>query len=89
MKNVLYSVYDRAVQSFGQPILAANELMVKRSLVDLFLFEVVKPEAEQHQYVRYADSFDLYLIGEFESGNGVISPMQPVMIMRLAEFKGN
>lgn len=88
MKSALYAVFDRSVNVFSSPIMAQNELMIKRSLVDLFLNEAGKPSMEQHQYVRYPDSFDLYLIGEFESDNGVISPFQPTMIIRMAEFVG-
>jgi hypothetical protein len=88
MKMALYAVFDRGIAQFGAPIMSQNELMMKRSLSDLFAAEAGRPELERHQYVRYAESFDLYLIGEYESDNGVVSPLQPVMLYRLADFKG-
>lgn len=86
MKGSLYSVFDRGVNSFAPPTYAPNEMMVKRSLGELFLSEGLKPEMERHEYVKYAESFDLYLIGEYDTDNGVLSGRQPTLILRLADL---
>lgn len=89
MKVCLYSVFDRGVSAFGNPIQAQNELMMRRTVTDMFLFEAGKPPLERHQYVRWPDSYDVYFVGEFENDTGAISPVAPVLVFRMSDFAAN
>lgn len=86
MKCALYAVFDRATNTFSSPIMSQNEQMMKRSLRDLHLSEAAKHPLEQHQYVRYPDSFDVYFVGEYETDTGAVAGAAPVRIFGMSEF---
>lgn len=84
----LYSVLDKAVGAYSNPIVAQNEIMLKRSLRDLFLAEAVRREEERHQFYRYADMHDVYVVGTFDTDAGtILAASAPEFVCHMAEFK--
>lgn len=89
MKYCLYAIYDRSVQGFNAPVSAPNELLVRRSLQEMFEAELQKPSAQRHSYVRYHADHDLYLIGYHDGESGSLEPVSPIQrVCSLSEFVG-
>lgn len=87
MINNMYALLDRGVGAFRAPLCMVNETMLRRSLEDAFLSEGAKPELQRSEFVRYAEHFDLYLVGTFDDATGVITPAAPVeLVLRLSEL---
>lgn len=77
----LYSIFDRAAASFGGPIVAINDQIMKRSLVE-FLVE----DQGRSNLSRYPDEFDVHWIGSMDTDTGMVTGGQPTHVCRLSEL---
>lgn len=81
MISRLYSIHDRAVGAYGTPILQVNDVMARRNLSEFLLSD------QTSDLFKYADSYDLYYIGDFDTSNGVVSPVVPSLVARVVDLK--
>lgn len=87
MINNLYAVRDSGTAAFNPPIMAQNDVMLRRSLKELFEQEQLRPERERHVFVKYASDFDVFLVGTFDTDTGVVTPVSPVVLsFRMSEL---
>lgn len=87
MIHQLYAIFDLGVQGFNAPVVAQNEVMVRRAIGDTFLAEGARSVLDRHVFVRYPQQYDLYLIGTFDTVTGAIAPVTPlVRVCSLSEF---
>nr|QJB19182.1 MAG: nonstructural protein [Microvirus sp.] len=87
MISMLYSIYDRGVQSFAAPVLASSETQIKRSLLDLFTADSNRPVLERSPLVRYPEDYDLYYLGLFDTEKGELRPVEVIQrVCSLVEF---
>lgn len=77
----VFSVLDRGASAHGPILCAVNETMMRRAMV-----EMIVADRGQSNLSRYPDEFDVYLIGEFDTDNGVLVGRQPEMKFRVAEL---
>ena len=74
----VYSVFDKAIESFGNLLLYRSEAMAKRD------FEA----AMSGDLVSVSDSYDLFYIGDFDIKSGIIaSNAQMLCVMRGFDIK--
>lgn len=73
MKTKMFSIYDSAVQCFVRPFHAHTEQEAKRMLVSSM--------TEDSQLTKNPQDFSLWIVGEFNDSDGVITPhLPPTMI---------
>lgn len=72
----VYSVKDRAADSFGRPFFVATDGLACRSFID-----EVNREADDNQLFRHPDDFDLFRLGTFDDSSGVFSGDGPQLLM--------
>lgn len=77
MKLFVCSIFDRGVQSFGQPLFVPHTNAAVRSFID----EVNRPAPDNNLY-NHSDDFDLYLIAEYDDSTGVFSVNSPSILIR-------
>lgn len=64
----LYSIFDKKASVYGAIMMAPNDAMMARSLV-----EHTPP---QSTLMRFAEDFDLYEVGEFSDDTGRVSEQE-------------
>lgn len=74
MKRLMFSVFDRAATTFGQPIFAVSRGVAVRSFTD----EVNRSDSQLNQH---ADDYDLYEVGSFEDDSAVVSAKEPIELV--------
>lgn len=83
----LFSIYDESVHAFHAPIMAVSEVVIRRSLLDLFTAENSRPLLERSNYVRYSGDFVLYHVGSFDTDSGAVTAVNPLYrVCSLSEF---
>lgn len=75
MKLKIYSVRDRATVQYGNPMFLINRGHAIRSFAD----EVNKGEGDS-MIRRHPEDFDLYELGEFDTGTGLFETGVPEQI---------
>lgn len=82
MKLVITSIYDRVSGMYGGPVLMQNENHAKRT----FKAMMKSVSANPNDYPKIIpEDTDLYVLGEFDSETGVITPESPRYLMRFSE----
>lgn len=70
MKLKVMAVFDQAAKAFHNPFVVATEEIGVRQ------FARVMREQPAHDFVRYADQHNLYVLGSFDNETGVISQVE-------------
>lgn len=70
MKLKLMAVFDQASKAFLAPFAVATEAMAVRQ------FSRVALEQPNHDFVRYAHQYNLYVLGSLDNETGVISEVE-------------
>lgn len=70
MKLKLMAIFDQASRAFLPPFAVATEEIALRQFVKL------PEEQPNHDLVRYADSYNLYVLGSFDNESGLISELE-------------
>jgi len=68
MKLKLMAIYDSAAKAFLPPFCVASEALAVRQ------FQSLSAKQPEHDFVKYADQYVLFELGEFENEFGVIEP---------------
>lgn len=74
MRLHIYSVFDTASGTFQRPIFAISDGQMIRSFVDISV-------AADHPVGQHPEDYALYKIGEFDDENGVIKPVDRVVLI--------
>jgi hypothetical protein len=77
----LYSLFDRSAVAFGNPIVAINDAMVRRSLS-----EFLETDQSRSDLSKYSGDFDVFWIGEFDTLTGVIKVGNPTMVCKVSDL---
>lgn len=72
----LYSIRDRATDSFGQPMFLVSHGQAIRSFTD-----EVNRQDKDNQLYQHPDDFDLYFLGEFDTSKAAFNTQGPEMIL--------
>lgn len=81
MKFYIFSVYDSKAENFHTPMFVPTKGIATRSFTDV----ANNPESEIY---RHPEDYTLFLIGEFDSSNGLVTPLTTPESLGLAvEFK--
>lgn len=72
MKTQAYSIYDRKALVYHLPFYALNDAVAVRTLSDV----VADP---QSMFSRHPNDYVLYQVGEFDDGNGTLTPTVPAV----------
>lgn len=70
MKLKLMAIFDQASRAFLPPFAVATEEIALRQFVRL------PEEQPNHDLVRYAESYNLYVLGSFDNESGLISELE-------------
>lgn len=73
---LIFSVRDRATDSFGTPMFLMSRGQAVRSFTD----EVNRAAADNQLY-QHPDDFDLYYLGEYVTSDGSFRTVAPEMIL--------
>lgn len=76
MKQIVCAILDRKAKSFGAPMLFANADVAVRMATTL-----LSQNGGQSDLEKYPADFDLYWIGEYDSGLGVIAGIETPQFM--------
>lgn len=76
----VYSIFDRKLLQFGALVVDVNDYSVQRSLLD-----AVRSTPDSLMS-KHPDDFDLYYLGEFEEGLGVLEIVPKKMVCNVAEL---
>lgn len=77
MKLKIYAIFDQAAAAFLPPVTQPTEAMLVRSLRDL-------PEQNpKHAFVRHAEQYTVFCLGEFDEITGVISNIRQEAVVNL------
>lgn len=68
MKLEMMAIYDSAAKAFLPPFCVASEALAIRQ------FRVLGEKQPDHDFVKFADQYVLFRVGEFENEFGVIEP---------------
>lgn len=83
----LYSIFDHGVSAFAAPVMATSEIVIRRSLADLFASELNRAPLERAQYVRYPGDYSLWHVGTFDVDTGLCVALSPVVrVCSLEDF---
>lgn len=83
MNQVIVSVKDTAAQAFGRPVFVPSVGVAIRSFSD----EVNRKDSTE-DVAKHPDDFELYELGSFDDGEGVITVLpQPRLIARAKDLK--
>jgi hypothetical protein len=66
MKKNMYSIYDRKSNSYAAPFIELTDGTAIRAIQD------VMNNNANHQFVRYADDFQLVRVGMFDEDAGIL-----------------
>lgn len=80
MKHKVYTVYDQKSEAYLMPFFMQTNASAIRAITDL----VNDP---QHTFGKHPADYSLFLIGEFEDDQGILSPGQPFCVGKLIEFQ--
>ena len=69
MKKRIYSLYDRKIQAFMDPMTATHEGTILRSLS-----YALDDQANQSDIARSPEDFDLYFLGTMDQETGILMP---------------
>lgn len=75
MKIKMYSIRDRKIASFGNPMFGLHHGGMIRSFSD----EVNRVD-DKNDLNKHSEDFDLYFLGEFDTDNGMFSTVVPEQI---------
>lgn len=70
--SFLFSVYDRAAESFAPPFLCPHNGIAIRGFQD-----AINDNRRESDISKHPDDFDLYVVGQFDSSTGRIEPIKP------------
>lgn len=81
MRMLVCVMYDRKIDSFSTQAMSlmANDDLAKRAVHAAVL-------DENTEYSRYAGDFSLWHVGDFETDNGVLSPVERRKICEFDAF---
>lgn len=82
MKYLIFGVFDSAIQSYGRPIFAHTNGQASRSFTD-----EVNRAADDNQYFKHPEDFELHLLGSFDDANGALESFVPSCILRGKDTK--
>lgn len=74
---MLYGVYDRKAQVYGQPFIAENDDAAIRAYYSDFYR--VYMDSPSSPFVMFPEDFDLCRIGTFDINSGVVASVQGVI----------
>lgn len=72
MIKYLYSIYDAAAQSYGDPIIFASDAVAARS------FQIESQNSDS-VVAKFPTDFTVFCIGEFDTVSGNVSPVNKVI----------
>jgi len=75
MKLLVFSVRDRATDQFGNPHFLINDGQAIRAFSD-----EVNSKSEDSYIAKHSDDFDLFKLGDFDTGTGLFSTGSPEQI---------
>lgn len=75
MRYKVLTVRDRAIDAYGQPFFSASIGGAVRSFSD-----EVNRSAENNQFNKHPEDFDLYLLGEFDDQTGEFECGRPSQV---------
>lgn len=75
MKYKIFSIRDRAIDSFGQPFYAPTVGGAIRSFSD-----EINRAAENNQLYKHSEDYDLYSLGEFDDQSGEFTTSKPSQV---------
>lgn len=77
----IYSIFDRAAHMYGGLIVQNNDDLCKRNIKT-----ALAAGALDKQILTYPEDFELYCLGEFNSENGKIDPVEPVFVIGIRDL---
>lgn len=83
MKIVLMAVRDQKANDFTPPVPQPNRAIAHRSWQN----ELNDPKNADLPQCRNPEDFSLWLVGEYETNTGVITPMPPEQIAVASDLK--
>lgn len=75
----IFSVYDQQVEAFLQPFFSPTIGSAIRSMTDAL-------NDPQSGFARNSKDYALYQLGEFDDGNGRLTPMDPQRVAPLTDL---
>lgn len=75
----VYSVFDRKLKEYGQPILAKNHEAIRRTVVDGI-------RGSGGMVEKHAADFDVMCVGTFDVDSGDLQGQAPQLIANVAEI---
>jgi hypothetical protein len=79
LKNI-YSMYDRAVKAYMQPIFHDSTGGIIRGLTDVL-------EDREHQFTKHPEDYTLFKLGTFDEITGKIEYHEPEKVIGVWELK--
>ena len=70
MQNKMFSVYDHGARAFITPFFLPTIEMAKRVFIEC-------SNAPTHQFCKYAEDYDLFLLGEWDDATGEYQANKP------------
>jgi len=80
MKFLVFSVYDKAAENFNQPMFMAAKGQAIRAFDD----EANRPDSQIH---KHPEDYELFVIGEYDDDNALLTPTRPQLIGKASDFK--
>lgn len=75
----IFALRDSAIDAYGRPFYAVTRGSAIRSLQDSL--------AEKSEISRHPEDFELFEIGEYNDGDGVLTPCVPVSVVRVRDLQ--
>lgn len=80
--QLIYSIFDSAARSYGQPMFFAAPGVMTRVIAD-----EVNRAAEDNSLNRHTADYAVYCIGTFDHDTGTIQAQAPELVHRLIDLK--
>lgn len=77
---VILAIFDAAAEAYMVPFMAQSRGEAIRAFADLVA-------DESHPVGKHPDDYTLFVVGEFNKGSGVITPVVPVSLGNALEFR--
>ena len=74
----VFSVRDRALDAFGQPIFSPSTGLAVRSFSD----EVNRPGSD---FNKHPEDYDLYEVGQWDDETGTLAPLVPPKMIQIGK----
>lgn len=80
--QLIYSIYDSAARSYGQPMFFASPGVATRVIAD-----EVNRVSEDNSLNRHTSDYTLFCIGTYDHDTGTINAQNPELVHRLVDLK--